>query len=225
MSEERGFFARIFGRQDDVADEGETRLYSLGELVAEREEEPEDPQPQGFTIERAAEIIDGLPPDVPPESALSIVRGTLAATGIEAEDLDKSTHARETNLTAEIKFSQSRQEDLRQRTEEVVRSMGEQIRKAREARDTGIAEEADNISRATTNLEEVRRVRAFFGFSEVAEVTADEPGGDATGDETRVFEPYDDDDDEDTTRVIRRPGSPGDDDSAAHDPYGTTGER
>ena len=219
MSEDKGFFSRIFGREDDVTDEGETRLYSLGQLVSEREEEPEDPQPRGFTIERAAEIIDGLPPDVPPESALSIVRGTLAATGIEPEDLDKSTHARETNLTTEITFSQSRQEDLRQRTEEVVRSLEEEIRKAREARDTGISEEEDNISRATTSLEEVRRVRAFFGFSKVEEATADEqPAGDSTGDETRVFEPFDE---EDMTRVIRRP----DVDGATHDPYDTTSER
>lgn len=208
---EKGFFSRIFGgREDDPTDEGETRLYSLGELVAEREEEPEEPQPRGFTIERAASIIDGLPPDVPQESALSIVRGTLAATGIEAEDLEKSTRARETNLTAEIKFSQSRKEDLQQRTEEVVRSLEEEIRKAREARDTGIAEERENVSRATASLEEVRRVRAFFGFSGMEE---DTPAGDANIDETRVFEPFD----EDETRVIRRPDT--------DEPHGTTGER
>ena len=218
MSRRRGFFSRLLGRNTD---EDETRTYQLEEIGKRlsRSEGTEEEPSQGITVERAVGIIDDLPPEVSRESAVRIMRGTLLAAGVEVEDIEKSAQTRETRLDSEIEFARSRQEDLRRRTEEVVRSLEEEIRKAREARDAGIAEEEENISRAVRGLEEVRRVRAFFDFAEKTGETTDPPG-DPSGDETQVL-----DLDEDTTRAIRRSDSP--DEPAAGGPstYGTTEER
>ena len=187
--------------------EEETRLYSLGEFAArtsEKQRAVEEGQAHGFTLDRAAGIIDDLPPDIPRESAVRIVRRTLEAAGIKVEDLERSTRAQEAKLGSEIEFSRNRQEELRQRTEEVEHSLEEEIRKAREARDTGVAEEAENIARASTEREEVRRVRAFFGFpkdagEEGAEAAPDPSApvegpkvtGPIVSDETQILSPYD----------------------------------
>ncbi|MDQ3966662.1 MAG: hypothetical protein M3246_09515 [Actinomycetota bacterium] len=193
----KSFFSKVFGRG---ADEDETRIYSAEEIETKEPEKLEEEQPpQGFTVERAAEIIDYLPPEVPRESAVRIVRGTLAAAGIKTEDLERSTRAREAKLNSEIELARSRQKDLRERTEEVVRSLQEEIRKAREARDTGIAEEEQKVSRAVAGLKDVRRVRAFFGFPG----TGGEETTDPAGDETQSLEPFD----PDKTQVMQRPGS------------------
>lgn len=223
MSRRRGFFSRLLGRN---ADEDDTRTYHLEEIGKRiyREEGPQEESAQGITVERAAGIIDDLPPEVSRESAVRIMRGTLAAANIEVEDIEKSARARESRLDSEIEFARSRQEDLRGRTEEVVRSLQEEIRKAREARDAGIAEEEENISRAKLGLEEVRRVRAFFDFPDTEETT--DPAGDPIDDETRVLDPFDTDDS--TRRVARQHSDPrGDADEPAEDPstYGTPEER
>lgn len=222
MTERKGFFSRVFG---EGPGDDETRVFSpaevgggegFGEEVAQR--------PRGFTAERAAEIIKDLPPDVPRESAVRIVRGTLVAAGIRFEDLERSTRTRETKLKSEIDLARGRQEELKERTEEVVRSLEEDIRKAREARDNGITEENERISRANSGLQDVKRVRDFFGFpdgdavAEDAEAPAAPTAGEETtdhreapapaedeavvGDDTRIIEPYD----ADETRIIRRPG-------------------
>ncbi len=219
MTERKGFFSRMFG---DASGDDETRIFTPREVGAREPEEVEQ-QPHGFTVERAAQIINDLPPDVSHDSALRIVRGTLVAAGIRFEDLERSTRARETKLKSEISLARSRQEELRERTEEVVRSLEEDIRKAREARDNGITEEDERISRANSGLKDIKRVRGFFGFpDEDAEKEAEpEPvtrTGEATtdheeapvpveddvvvGDETRVLDPYDADD----TQIIRRSG-------------------
>ena len=221
----RGFFSRILGRNTD---EDETRILSreeIGKRVPGKEASGEELQ--GFTVERAARIIDDLPPEVPQESAVRIVRGTLVAAGIEIEDIKKSARARESKLNSEIEFARGRQEDLRKRTEEVVRSLEEEKRKAREARDTGIAQEEENISRAVRGLEETGRVRAFFGFPE-AEQSIDAVGA-PSRDDTRSLEPSD----ADETQVMRRPRplAGGDEPAADEGPsthgasYGTTDER
>lgn len=164
---ERGFFSRILG---GGADEDETRVFSAEEIgtrrPTRREEEPdeEEQRPQGFTVERAAEVIDDLPPDVPRESAVRIVRGTLTAAGIKVEDLERSTRVRESKLNSEMDLARDRQQEIQQRTEEAVRSLEEEIRKAREDRDAGIAGEEERISRASAGIEGIKRVRAFFGF-------------------------------------------------------------
>jgi hypothetical protein len=79
-----------------------------------------------------------------------------------------------------------------------VCSLQEEIRKAREARDTGIAEEEQKVSRAVAGLKDVRRVRAFFGFPG----TGGEETTDPAGDETQSLEPFD----PDKTQVMQRPG-------------------
>jgi len=212
---ERGFFSRILGGDTN---EDETRVFSAEEVGTRRSEGREEPdeeeqRPQGFTVERAAEVIDDLPPDVPRESALRIVRGTLTAAGIKVEDLERSIRVRESKLNSEMDLARNRQEEIRRRTEEVVRSLEEEIRKAREDRDTGIAQEEDRISRASADIEGIKRVRAFFGFPEPEEEEAVGPAEEPPMDETRIFESFD----EDETQILHRPDLPGGADSPAHD--------
>ncbi len=214
MSESRGFFSRLFLGDKD---EGETQIYSAAEVGAGEPKESRkiEQHPQGFTVERAAEIISDLPPDVSRESAVRIVRGTLTAAGIKVEDLERSTRARETKLRSEIELARSRREELKERTEEVVRSLEEEIRKAREARDNGVAEEEEKISRANLSLEDIRRVRGFFDFpgEESEETTHHEEATYPVGDETQVLEPFD----ADQTQVLRRPGPLAEPDSATEE--------
>jgi hypothetical protein len=212
---ERGFFSRILGGDTN---EDETRVFSAEEVGTRRSEGREEPdeeeqRPQGFTVERAAEVIDDLPPDVPRESALRIVRGTLTAAGIKVEDLERSIRVRESKLNSEMDLARNRQEEIRRGTEEVVRSLEEEIRKAREDRDTGIAQEEDRISRASADIEGIKRVRAFFGFPEPEEEEAVGPAEEPPMDETRIFESFD----EDETQILHRPDLPGGADSPAHD--------
>ena len=212
---ERGFFSRILGGDTN---EDETRVFSAEEVGTRRSEGGEEPdeeeqRPQGFTVERASEVIDDLPPDVPQESALRIVRGTLTAAGIKVEDLERSSRVRESKLNSEMDLARARQEEIRRGTEEVVRSLEEEIRKAREDRDTGIAQEEDRISRASAGIEGIKRVRAFFGFPEPEEERIAGPAEDPPMDETRVFESFD----EDETQILRRSDLPGGADSPAND--------
>src|SRR4028118_1468254 len=85
----RGFFSRMIGGEGG---EDETRIYSADELETSKrppesqEFKEEHQQAHGFTAERAAEIIDDLPPEVPRESALRIVRGPLEAAGVRGEE-------------------------------------------------------------------------------------------------------------------------------------------
>ncbi len=232
---ERGFFSRILGGDTN---EDETRVFSAEEVGTRRSEDRGEPdeeeqRPQGFTVERAAEVIDDLPPDVPRESALRIVRGTLTAAGIKVEDLERSTRVRESKLNSEMALARDRQEEIRRGTEEVVRSLEEEIRKAREDRDSGIAQEEDRISRASAGIEGIKRVRAFFGFPEPEEERIAGSAEDTPIDETQVLEPFD----EDETQVLHRPDPSGDADLPANDPtasenpspyrdrYGPTDER
>ena len=196
MSEERpttrqGFFSRMF-----APDEEETAIYSSEEVGIEGIEETVEPR--GFTVERAAEVIKNLPPEVPRPAAVRIVRGTLEAAGIDLADLATSTKARESRLNSEIELSQGRIQKLKEDTEEVIRSLQEEISKTREARDSGVAEEERKISETRTSLGDVEMVRNFFGLPRGdAETTADLPAGE----ETQVMEPTEDD-----TQILRRPG-------------------
>lgn len=240
---EKGFFSRILG---GGAENEETRAFSpeaLGRKESSRRRggspPPEEEQrPQGFTVERAAEVIDDLPPDVPRDSAVRIVRGTLMAAGIRVEDLERSTRAREAKLNSEMDLARERQEEIRRRTENEVRSLEEEINRVREARDANIAEEEERISRASDGIGGVKRVRAFFDFPEQPEEeqeTTDPEGdlqvGDLQVDETQVFEPFD----ADETRVLRRDDAlggaddttapPSEGNSPYRDRHGPTDER
>src|SRR5215203_3286970 len=249
---EGGFFSRIFGGS---ANEDDTRVFSPQELRRKEpsqgepareepareepareepgREEPEEEQRGGFTVERAVEIIDDLPPDVPRESALRIVHGTLTAAGVRVENLERSTRTREAKLGSEIERARSRQRELQERTDETVRALEEEIRRTHEVRASGLAEEEERISRASVGLENIKRVRAFFGFPKVEEDRLAEPAdtipaSEPPAEETRVFEPFDDD----RTQVLRRSnpsdgtnepgGAPSQDLSSYRDPYGTT---
>lgn len=218
-TQQKGIFSRMF-----TPDEGdETTTYSSEEMGV-RELNRSRGERQGFTVERAADIIRELPPEVPRKSAYRIVRQTLVAAGIDIESLESSTRARESKLDSEIELSQQRIQDLEARTKEVVSSLEDQIRKAREARDYGVHEEEGRISSARESLEDIAKVRDFFGLSEeedtsdaVATSVADEAAHDednsdavprndaaedAAIDETQVMERVDQDD----TQILRPRG-------------------
>ena len=192
--------------------EDETTIYSTEE-VGVGETGRETVETRGFTVERAAEIIRNLPPEVPRPAALRIVRGTLEAAGINIDDLASSTGAREAKLNSEIELSEGRIQEFKEKTEEVIRSYEAEIRKARDAHDFGISEAENKISASRSRLEDVERVRDFFGLSGDDHVSAEDPGGYSTttdippgefasGEDTQVMEPADEDD----TQILRRPG-------------------
>ncbi len=204
MSEERPttrqrFLSRMFSGPEAEEEEG-TAVYSAEEVGLTEEEAVE---PRGFTVERAAEVIRNLPPEVPRLSAVRIVRGTLEAAGIDIAELASSTRTRESKLNSEIELSQSRIQELKEKTEEVIRSYELEIRKAREARDFGISGEERKIANARSGLEDVERVRDFFGLQDDAETTSEFSAEDvAAGEETVAMERVDEDD----TEILRRPG-------------------
>lgn len=214
----QNFFSRMFG-----PGEGEgTSIYSPGEVGMEHSEGPmgEPPGTRGFTVQKAAEIIKGLPPEVPRSAAVSIVRRTLEAAGIDVDSLGSSTRARESKLNSAIDLSQNRIQNLKDETEEVIRSLEDEIRKAREARNFGVSEEERKIYAAQAGLEDVERVRDFFDLpsdepeeyggqayeEEVIDDDIDDDTDDHTdiGDETQVIGNVDDEADE--TQILRRPG-------------------
>src|SRR5215204_1445059 len=187
-----GFLSRILGWDTDEYD---SEAYYSGEEVETKrsrrsrsrgvDDEEELLPPPDFIVERVAETIADLPEGVPQESAVLIVRRTLAAAGVTLSELAASTQAQESKLSSQIGLARNRQEEVRQKTQEQVRSLEEEIRKARDACEDIVSYEEKKISRAWATLEGVRRVRAFF------ELHDSEPEGD-TGplDEgTQVLEP------------------------------------
>jgi hypothetical protein len=56
--------------------------------------------------------------------------------------------------------------EVREKTQEQVRSLEEEIRKAKEACEDIVSYEEEKIARASATLEGVRRVRAFFELHE-----------------------------------------------------------
>jgi hypothetical protein len=205
MNEDRSttrqsFFSRVFAGST----EGEgTSIYSSEEIGMPETDQSEGLTAHGFTVERAAEVIRNLPPEVPRPAAVRIVRGTLVAAGINIAELESSTRARESRLNSEIDLSENRIQQFKDETEEVIRNLEDQIRKAREARDFGVSEEERKISSAESGLDNIDMVRDFFGLPQEA---ADEPPSDpASGEETQVMEGVEDEE-EDDTQVLRRPG-------------------
>ena len=190
-----GFFSRILlGRDIDEYDSG--AYYSSEEVETGRQrrssssrgvadEEELLPPPRDFLVESVAETIAELPAGVPQESAVLIVRRTLEAAGVTLSELDASTQAQESKLSSQIGLARNRQEEVRQKTQEQVCSLEEEIRKAREACEDIVSYEEKKISRAWATLEGVRRVRAFF---ELHESEAEEDTG-PLDDRTQVLEP------------------------------------
>ena len=154
------------------------------------DEEELPPPPRDFLVESVAEMIAELPPGVPQESAVLIVRRTLAAAGVKLSELDASTQVQESRLISEIGYARNRQAEVRQKTEEQVRSLEEEIRKANEACEDIVAYEERKISHASATLEGVRRVRAFF---ELPKTEGEEDTGlpAEEGTQQQVREPFD----------------------------------
>src|SRR5918995_6744286 len=170
-----GFFFRVLGRDTDEYDSGgyyqseevETgRSRRSGSRRGVADEEEPLPPPRDFLVESVAEIIADLPAGVPQESAVLIVRRTLAAAGVTLSELDASTQAQESKLSSQIGLARNRQEEVREKTQEQVHSLEEEIRQAKEACEDIVSYEERKISRAWATLEGVRRVRAFFEFPE-----------------------------------------------------------
>jgi hypothetical protein len=205
MSEEQtnrqSFFSRMFKEQE--GDDG-TSIYSRQETGVGNSGEA-SPHSRAFTVERAAEVIKNLPPEVPRPAAVRIVRQTLEAAGIDINELDSSTRAREARLESEIDLSENRIRKLKDDTEDVIRNLEDQIRKAHEARNFGVAEQERKIDAAEADLEDIDMVRGFFGLPQQIEPKGepDQPPEDtAAGDETQVIGGVGEDD----TQVLRRPG-------------------
>ena len=192
-----GFLSRMLGRDTDEYDSGS--YYSSDEVETRRSRRSRrsnssrgvadevEPPPRDFITERVAETIADLPEGVPQESAVLIVRRTLAAAGVKLSELDASTQAQESKLNSEIGLAQNRQGEVREKTQEQVRSLEEEIRKAKEACDDIVSYEERKISQAWATLEGVRRVRAFFELHE----TEGEEGTGPLGQRTHVLEPAD----------------------------------
>ena len=202
MNEDRStsrqsFFSRVFAGSTEGE---ETSIYASEEIGMPGADESEGLAAHGFTVERAAEVIRNLPPEVPRPAAVRIVRGTLEAAGIDIAELQSSTRARESKLNSEIDLSENRIQRFKDETEEVIRNLEDQIRKAREARDFGVSEEEGKISSAESGLDNIDMVRDFFGLPQEE---ADELP--VAGEETQVMEGVEDEE-EDDTQVLRRPG-------------------
>src|SRR5687768_9110090 len=203
MNEDRNtsrqsFFSRVFAGSTEGE---ETSIYASEEIGMPETDESEGLAAHGFTVERAAEVIRNLPPEVPRPAAVRIVRGTLEAAGIDIAELETPTRARESKLNSEIDLSENRIQQFKDETEEVIRNLEDQIRKAREARDFGVSEEERKISSAESGLDNIDMVRGFFGLPQEQEVD-ESPGA---GEETQVMEGVEDEE-EDDTQVLRRPG-------------------
>jgi hypothetical protein len=195
MNEDRSttrqsFFSRVFAGST----EGEETPISSSEEVGAT-------APHGFTVERAAEVIKNLPPEVSRLSAVRIVRGTLEAVGIDIAELESSTRARESRLNSEMNRSQTLIRQLEDETEEAIRNLEDEIRKAREARNFGISEEERKIASAETGRCNIGMVREFFGMPKEGSASSADP---AAGEETQVLKSVEEEEDE--TQVLRRPG-------------------
>jgi hypothetical protein len=164
--------AMLMGVLGMDAKEEESKTYSaeeIGTIRSSRGNTREGPQARDLTVERAAEMIDKLPSEVSRESALRIVRGTLGAVGIEVYHLERCTRTQVAELSSDVELARNRQQEFQEKTEETLRSLQEEIRKAREACDAILTEEERKISRASAALQEARRVRAFFDFPKTDE--------------------------------------------------------
>jgi hypothetical protein len=158
-----GFLERLLGRDMDRDDSG--TYYSseeIGTRGARRGAPEEGQQLRSSTIEHLAEVIADLPSTVPWQSAVLVVRKTLDAAGVKLSEVDASARTLESKLSSEIELAQDRQKEFREKTQEAVRSLEEEIRKAREACEDVVAYEERKISRDRALLENARRVRAFF---------------------------------------------------------------
>ncbi|MDX6380890.1 MAG: hypothetical protein QOI57_1914 [Rubrobacteraceae bacterium] len=161
------FLSRILGRGTD---EDETRIDAVEDFETrrsrKRSEPEEERQPWDYAVNLAVETIGDLPPNFPRDNAVRIVRRTLSAADIEIGYFNKCTWTRVSQISSEMELARRRIKEFQEKTEETIRSLEREIRKAREAYEAVLAKEEEEISRATKELENIKRLRAFFGFSE-----------------------------------------------------------
>jgi hypothetical protein len=173
--------SRILGRD---ADEDQTSINSAEAFETGRFRKRSTPEvggrPWDFAVELVVETIDDLPSNFPRDSAIRIVKRTLAAAGIEIGDFNRCTWARMPQINSEIELAKRRDKEFKEKTEEDIRSLEEEIRKAREAYETIRAKEEGEISRASKELENIKRVRGFFGFSDMEGDENTSASGEAT---------------------------------------------
>jgi hypothetical protein len=92
-------------------------------------------------------------------------------------------------INSEIELARRRDKEFKEKTEEDIRALEGEIRKAREAYESIHAKEEGEISRASKELEDIKRVRAFFGFSDIdSDMEADENAS-ASNEEKEVRDP------------------------------------
>jgi hypothetical protein len=160
--------SRILGRD---ADEDQTSIDPAEAFETLRPRKRSTPgsggRPWDFAVELVVETIDDLPSNFPRESAIRIVRRTLSAAGIEVGEFNRRTWARISQISDEMELTKRRDKEFKEKTEEDIRFLEGEIRKAREAYESIHAKEEGEISRASKELDNVKRVRAFFGFSDM----------------------------------------------------------
>ena len=178
---EDSFFARMLGRD---ADKDEGRIDSVEAFGMRRSKTRNESelgeQPWDSAVELVVETIDDLPSNFPRDSAIRIVKRTLSAAGIEVGEFNRCTWARMPQINSEIELAKRRDKEFKEKTEEDIRSLEGEIRKAREAYETIRAKEEGEISRASKELENIKRVRAFFGFSDMERDENESASGEAT---------------------------------------------
>ena len=177
---EDSFLMRMLGRDADQDEPAIGSAKAFGTRRSKNRSVPEVGERQwDFAVKLVVETIEDLPSNVPRDSAVRIVKRTLAAAGIEIGDFNKRTWARMPQISHEIELARSREQEFKEKTERDIRSLEGEIRKAQEAYETIRAKEEEESSRASKELENIKRVRAFFGFSDMEGDKDVSPGGEA----------------------------------------------
>ena len=160
--------SKILGRD---ADEDKTGIVSAEAFETVRSRKRSAPELGGrqwdFAVKLVVETIDDLPSNFPRESAVRIVKRTLAAAGIEIGDFNKCAWERMPQINSEMELARKRDKEFEKKTEQDIRALEGEIRKAREDYESIRAKEEEEISRASKELENIKRARTFFGFSDM----------------------------------------------------------
>jgi hypothetical protein len=161
------FLLRMLGRDADEDETGIGSAEAFGISRSRNRSLPEVGERQwDFAVALVIETIDDLPSNFPQDIAVRIVQRTLAAAGIEIGEFNKCTWARMPQINSEMELARSREKEFWEKTEQDIRSLEGEIRKAREDYESIRAKEEEEISRASKELENIKRARAFFGFSD-----------------------------------------------------------
>ena len=155
------FFSRILGTDVD-ADEDRTDLAETFGMKRSRKRNASElgEQPWDSAVDLVVEILNDLPSNFPQDSAIRIVRRTLSAAGIEIGEFNRRTWARIPQISSEIELARRRDKEFKEKTEEDIRSLEGEIRKAREAYETIRVKKEGEIARAS-RASETPRLRSL----------------------------------------------------------------